>query len=524
MSEQLTATLRDLAKAGSQIQAAATAGGNATTVSGVSLNLADTSRLLARARAAAVRDAQAKASQFARGLGRSLGPVLSVSDQSQVFPYPEFSAAAASQGCEPIGPGLAWLAAGQRPDHGHLRDRLRRPRLARRALRQALIRWRHVIDEPRLVAPPLGGPYARSATQGDRPASGGRLRASAPGPGLDRQDGVMLDPSVDYSADFGAQPPRGVTRFVTAGGIEVTRTVAPFEPGALAEITSQIDTRRGGTFSSGMEYPGRYSRWHIGYVDPCIEFAAQRPRADGDGAQRTRDCAPARDCIGAGARWADPGLRPAAPGKTASGQNASGTTGDADETGTPARVSVFIPEPAEVVPEEERSRRPTVFSAIREVIALFAGPDEHLGLYGAFGYDLAFQFEPITLRPRQQARPAQRDLVLHLPDEIYVIDRKRETALRYCYDFASGGRSTRGLDRATPVSAPARRTGTSGARPVDVPDDPEPGSYAGVVDAARERFAAGDLFEVVPSHEFWARCGSPAAFYEAAATAQPRSL
>jgi anthranilate synthase len=35
-----------------------------------------------------------------------------------------------------------------------------------------------------------------------------------------------------------------------------------------------------------------------------------------------------------------------------------------------------------------------------------------------------------------------------------------------------------------------------------------------VVEQARERFAAGDLFEVVPSHEFWARCASPAAFYE----------
>ena len=104
VSEQLTATLRDLAKAGSQIQAAATAGGNATTVSGVSLNLADTGRLLARARAAAVRDAQAKASQFAHGLGRSLGPVISVSDQSQVFPYPEFSAAAGAKAASPSVP------------------------------------------------------------------------------------------------------------------------------------------------------------------------------------------------------------------------------------------------------------------------------------------------------------------------------------------------------------------------------------------------------------------------------------
>src|SRR5215472_3285303 len=84
----------------------------------------------------------------------------------------------------------------------------------------------------------------------------------------------MLDPSVDYSADFGTPPPHGVTRFVTAGGIAVTRTVTPFEPGALAEITRQADSRRGGTFSSGMEYPGRYSRWHMGYVDPCVEFAA----------------------------------------------------------------------------------------------------------------------------------------------------------------------------------------------------------------------------------------------------------
>jgi hypothetical protein len=108
VSEQLTATLRDLRKAGSQIQAAANAGGNATTVNGVSLNLADTSRLLARARTAAVRDAQAKASQFARGLGRPLGPAVSVSDQSQVFPYPEFAGTALSAkaaGSVPVSPG-----------------------------------------------------------------------------------------------------------------------------------------------------------------------------------------------------------------------------------------------------------------------------------------------------------------------------------------------------------------------------------------------------------------------------------
>src|SRR5215470_19524268 len=106
VSEQLTATLRDLAKAGSQIQAAVTAGGNATTVDGVSLNLTDTGALLARARAAAVRDAQAKASQFAHALGHQLGAVISLSSENSV-PSPVYYAAAGAVAAPsvPISPG-----------------------------------------------------------------------------------------------------------------------------------------------------------------------------------------------------------------------------------------------------------------------------------------------------------------------------------------------------------------------------------------------------------------------------------
>jgi anthranilate synthase len=306
------------------------------------------------------------------------------------------------------------------------------------------------------------------------------------------------DHSVDYRADFGAPPPLGVSRFVTAGGIAVTRTVAAFDPGQLADVTRQADTRRGATFSSGMEYPGRYSRWHMGYVDPCVEFAAW-------GRLLTATALNERGAV----------LLPAiAAALGRAGDIAS--PGEAVSEGA-RRVRVVIPEPSGTVPEEQRSRRPTVFSAIREIIALLGGPDEHLGLYGAFGYDLAFQFEPIRLRPGRAPggdASQQRDLVLHLPDELYVIDRKRETALRYSYEFAFGGRATDGMVRATPRSGPAGGAGTGQAGPVQSPGDPEPGAYARVVEKARARFAAGDLFEVVPSHEFWARCGSPAAFYE----------
>ena len=305
--------------------------------------------------------------------------------------------------------------------------------------------------------------------------------------------GAADDGTATYGADFGAPPPQGQSRYVTAGGIGVLRTVTPFAPDLLAAVTSQADDRRGGAFSSGMEYPGRYSRWHIGYLDPCLEFVAIGRELTATALnERGEMLLPA---VGAALRAAG---RPR-PVREPDGR----------------AITVEIPEPDGAVPEEERSRRPTVFSALREVIALFAGPDEHLGLFGAFGYDLAFQFEPLRLRHDRAGSP-QRDLVLHLPDEIYVIDRKRETALRYSYEFTVGDRSTLGLPRVT-AAAPARPAGPRPVEPVpppDLPPDPPEGQYATVVEQARQRFAAGDLFEVVPSHEFHARCGSPAAFYE----------
>lgn len=112
VSESLTATLNSLAAAGAQIDAAAGAGGNATTVSGISLNLTDTSSLLAQARARAVADATAKAAQYAKALGKPLGPVVSVTDQASTQPFPVYSGdnAAAAKAAVPISPGTQQLS------------------------------------------------------------------------------------------------------------------------------------------------------------------------------------------------------------------------------------------------------------------------------------------------------------------------------------------------------------------------------------------------------------------------------
>ena len=233
------------------------------------------------------------------------------------------------------------------------------------------------------------------------------------------------------------------TELTTRGGVRVTRTATPFDPAELGRIAAIVDERRGGVMSSGMEYPGRYSRWHMAYADPCLEITAAGRRIT---AQALND----RGRV----------LLPVI-------HAAMARAGDMAGPGT-----VLIPEPDRDYTEEERSRRPTVFSALREIAAAFGSEDPHLGLYGAFGYDLAFQFEPVRLR---RERPAgQRDLVLHLPDEIWVLDRMREEAVRYSYEFEVNGESTAGLGRLTARTGPGDEPRS--VRPRDLPPPPEPGA------------------------------------------------
>ena len=65
------------------------------------------------------------------------------------------------------------------------------------------------------------------------------------------------------------------TSYLTAGGVRVHRTADAFDERELAEITRQVQLRPGGVLSSGMEYPGRYSRWHLAYLDPPIQIVAR---------------------------------------------------------------------------------------------------------------------------------------------------------------------------------------------------------------------------------------------------------
>ncbi len=98
-SEALTANLRDLKHAGAAISAAAAAGGNATRIDGVYLDIEHDSALMNQARGAAFADAKAKARQYADAAGEALGKPTQVTETVNTpvpLPYRSVQGAAPS--------------------------------------------------------------------------------------------------------------------------------------------------------------------------------------------------------------------------------------------------------------------------------------------------------------------------------------------------------------------------------------------------------------------------------------------
>ncbi len=62
----------------------------------------------------------------------------------------------------------------------------------------------------------------------------------------------------------------------TKTGITVNITETTLDPEtALNPVFNSIDRARGALFSSGFDYPGRHSRWYIGFTNPALVFSAK---------------------------------------------------------------------------------------------------------------------------------------------------------------------------------------------------------------------------------------------------------
>ena len=261
-----------------------------------------------------------------------------------------------------------------------------------------------------------------------------------------------------------------IDSYTTVGDIRVTRNTLELPvPDATEAALDKIDTHRGAVFASGYEYPGRYSRWDMAFIDPPLEIVSCQ-REFSINALNERGTAVLKMFL--------PSLEMLADIENL----------QTDHT----KLAGKIRDMPSYFPEEERSKQPTIFSVIRTLVhSMKSASDSHLGFYGAMGYDLVFQFEPIELRHvRAYRRP---DLHLFLPDEIFVVDHRKECASCFRYDFAVDGLSTAGIDRSG-QSMPLN-SGTTGP----VSSDHQPGEYAGKVKEIIAGTERGDFFEVVLS-------------------------
>ncbi|MBB6225549.1 anthranilate synthase [Rhizobium leguminosarum] len=271
----------------------------------------------------------------------------------------------------------------------------------------------------------------------------------------------------------------GAEIYETKGGISVTRQRRAIPYGdAVSSYIDKLDERRGAVFSSNYEYPGRYTRWDTAVVDPPLGISSFGRNV-----------------------WIE--------AYNERGEVLLGFVTERLKTvsdlvlgaSSARRLDLSVKVPDRVFTEEERSKMPTVFTVLRAVTDLFySQADASIGLYGAFGYDIAFQFDAIDLK---LTRPSdQRDMVLYLPDEILVVDNYAAKAWIDRYDFEKGGVTTEG--KAQDI-APEPFKHTDAIPPKS---DHRPGEYADLVVKAKESFRKGDLFEVVPGQKFMERCES----------------
>ena len=275
------------------------------------------------------------------------------------------------------------------------------------------------------------------------------------------------------------------SEYRTRGGLLVRRSVEHFSGGAsrLDDLIELLDRRRGVVLSSGTTVPGRYESFDLGFADPPLQL------------QTT-------------------GVDFSLSALNARGEVLIAFLGDVLSdasvviTGrSTSRLSGHILRGEAPVDEDQRTRRASVMSLVRDMVAAFGSNDDALlGLFGAFAYDLVFQIEDLVQKRKRE--DDQRDIVLFVPDRLLAYDRATARGAVLSYDFAWNGKSSKGLSRDTSDSIYARTSRQAFS-------DHAAGEYQATVETARSAFARGDLFEAVPGQLFGEPCErSPAEVFQ----------
>jgi len=204
----------------------------------------------------------------------------------------------------------------------------------------------------------------------------------------------------------------------TASNISIDRksTILDTTSG-ISFLIAKLDEEKGMFLSSGTEYPGRYSRWETGFSSPPIEVIAFTNNIifKSLSIRGTVILNIFEEILNTQENKQYKLVR------------------NNDEINVVINQS--SDQSAKIFREEDRSKQPSVLTPLRTILkALKHNESDVLGFYGAFGYDLLFQFEKTTLtHKRDENQPIMR---LFFPDRIYTFDRRKEQAFLYEYDLS----------------------------------------------------------------------------------------
>ncbi len=252
-------------------------------------------------------------------------------------------------------------------------------------------------------------------------------------------------------------------------------------------LIEYLENNKGMFLSSGTEYPGRYSRWETGFIAPPIEVKGFYNRVEFIALNKK------------GVELLKMFLLILEKNKN-----------DYTLLASKEKITASINFSSQFFCEEERSKQPSILTPIKDILlGLKNDTKDPLGFYGAFGFDLLFQFEKIKLK---NLRDDKKSIIrLFFPDKIYCFDRKKEEIFLYQYNFEFDNYSTFEI----PSIEPLKPTKLEEIRiEGEIKSTLSDNQYSALVEAAKEHMKRGDIFELVLRRRYYASYkGSPSKLF-----------
>ncbi len=244
----------------------------------------------------------------------------------------------------------------------------------------------------------------------------------------------------------------------------------------LDSIITRLDHEKGMVLSSGIDYPGRYNRWEVGFVNPPVEVIAVKTGIKFTALNQR-------------------GLFILKFLKFVLLQHHTIQLKGASEK----QFEISIIKSNQIFTEEQRSHQPSLVTPLNILTKEFSELKENmLGFFGAFAYELLYEFEPCQLK---KLRSGEEEIYhLFFVDELYVFDKQRDDAYRLSLEFLFNSQTSIGCST-IPFIKPENTDLGAFRSHSKIKASWSDEDFAAKVNEARSEIKLGNIFEVVLARE-----------------------